>query len=140
MNTCYAVIDTNILVSALLTSHDDAATVRVIDKVFSGEVIPVFSAEILKEYNDVLRRTKFHFSEHIVSALINALIDCGELIVPTPSSEVLPDMKDLPFYEVVLEKRNEDDACLITGNTKHFPKKAFIVTANEFLRTLDESL
>ncbi len=25
--TCYAVIDTNVLVSALLSSHDDAATV-----------------------------------------------------------------------------------------------------------------
>lgn len=31
---CYAVIDTNVLVSALLSSHKDAATVRVIEKYF----------------------------------------------------------------------------------------------------------
>lgn len=51
---CYAVIDTNVLVSALLSSHDDAATVQVVGKLFSGEVIPLFSNEILKEYNEVL--------------------------------------------------------------------------------------
>ena len=45
--------------------------------------------------------------------------------------------KDLPFYEVVLEKRN-DDAYLVTGNTRHFPKKPFIVTAREFLNILEQ--
>lgn len=32
---CYAVIDTNVLVSALLSSHDDAATVKVVSKISS---------------------------------------------------------------------------------------------------------
>ncbi len=31
--TCYAVIDTNVLVSALLSDKDDAATVQVLSKV-----------------------------------------------------------------------------------------------------------
>jgi predicted nucleic acid-binding protein len=57
--TCYAVIDTNVLVSALLSSHDDSATVLVVGKLFSGEVIPLFSDEIIKEYNEVLRRKNF---------------------------------------------------------------------------------
>lgn len=69
----YAVIDTNILVSALLSSHDDAATVLVIGKLISGEVIPLFSDDILKEYNEVLRRTKFHFSEKTVSILLQTI-------------------------------------------------------------------
>jgi predicted nucleic acid-binding protein len=43
--TCYAVIDTNVLVSALLSSHDDAATVLVVGKLFSGEVIPLLTDE-----------------------------------------------------------------------------------------------
>lgn len=45
-------------------------------------------------------------------------------------------MKDLPFYEVVMEKR-EDDAYLVTGNLKHFPVKAFIITARQMLEILD---
>ena len=33
---CYAVIDTNVLVSALLSSKDDSATVQVLGKVLMG--------------------------------------------------------------------------------------------------------
>ena len=54
------------------------------------------------------------------------------LVEPCPSGMVLPDMKDLPFYEVVLEKRS-DDAYLVTGNIKHFPQEPFIVTPRELL-------
>lgn len=48
--TYYAVIDTNFLVSALLSSHENAATVQVVSRLFSGDVIPVFSDDILAEY------------------------------------------------------------------------------------------
>lgn len=135
---CYVVIDTNVLVSALLSSHDDAATVQVVGKLFSGEMIPLFSEEILKEYNEVLRRKKFHFSENTISVLVNAIEKFGELLVPVPTGEVLPDMKDLPFYEVVMDKQ-DDNAYLITGNMKHFPHKPFIVTAKEFLDIFNQS-
>lgn len=133
----YAVIDTNVLVSALLSSHEDAATVQVIYKIFSGEVIPVFSAEIFQEYQEVLRRKKFHFSENLVDTLLLVLEKYGERILPSPSGEILLDQKDIPFYEAVLEKRVEG-AYLVTGNTKHFPVKPFIVTAREFLEILKE--
>lgn len=134
--TCYAVIDTNVLVSALLSSYDDAATVLVVGKLFSGEVIPLFSDEILKEYNEVLRRAKFHFSEQTVSMLIQTIEKYGERVVPSPTGELLSDIKDLPFYEVVVEKQ-DDEAYLVTGNMKHFPAKPFIVTATEFLDILN---
>lgn len=58
---CYAVIDTNVLVSALLSSHPDAATVQVVEKLFSGEFISLFSEEIMNEYHEVLRRKNFTF-------------------------------------------------------------------------------
>lgn len=133
---CYAVIDTNVLVSALLSSHDDAATVQVVERLLSGEVIPLFNDEILNEYNEVLRRKRFHFSESTVRILIDVMEKFGMAVNPSPSGEILPDMKDLPFYEVVLEKRN-DNAYLVTGNIRHFPKKPFVVTAREFLDILD---
>jgi putative PIN family toxin of toxin-antitoxin system len=132
----YAVIDTNVLVSALLSSLDDAATVLVVEKLFSGEVIPLFCDEIIKEYNEVLRRKKFHFSEATIRMLLQTIEKYGEHIVPTPTGELLPDMKDLPFYEVVVEKQ-EEAAYLVTGNIKHFPAKPFIVTAKEFLDILN---
>jgi len=133
--TCYAVIDTNVLVSALLSSHDDAATVQVVGRLFSGEIIPLFSAEILSEYYEVLHRKKFRFSEELIDTLLNTIGKYGICVEPTHSGEILQDMKDLPFYEVVLEKQ-EEDAYLVTGNMKHFPVKPFIVTANQMLEIL----
>lgn len=32
---------------------------------------------------------------------------------------------------VTMEKKKEDDASLVTGNTKHFPKVSFVVTPRE---------
>lgn len=134
---CYAVIDTNVLVSALLSSHENAATVQIAGKLFSGEIIPVFSEEILKEYNEVLRRKKFHFSEETIRTLIDVIEKYGIIVKPTPTGEILPDIKDLPFYEVVVEMQ-KDGAYLVTGNMKHFPAKTFIVTANELLAILNQ--
>lgn len=52
--TCYAGIDTNVLVSAMLSKYNDSATVQVIERVIIGELIPVYNAEIMTEYHEVL--------------------------------------------------------------------------------------
>ena len=95
----------------------------------------------MKEYREVLNRKKFGFSSEIVDYLLSAVEQFGILLEPSPSGVTLPDMKDLPFYEVVPEKRKESDAAyLVTGNTKHFPAKPFVVTPKELLDLLDRSL
>lgn len=131
----YAVIDTNVLVSALLSKHDNAATVQVLEALFSREFIPLLSNEILKEYHEVLRRKKFSFPEDSVHILLDVIERYGEVIIPATLNMALPDMKDLPFYEVVMEKHN-DNAYLVTGNLKHFPHQPYVVTVNEFLEIL----
>jgi len=45
----------------------------------------------------------------------------------------LSDSKDSVFYEVVMEKRKEEYAYLVTGNIKHFTEKPFIVTPRQML-------
>lgn len=54
----YVVIDTNVFVSALLSSRDDSATVQIISKMIQGEIVPVYSDEIMSEYREVLARKK----------------------------------------------------------------------------------
>lgn len=134
---CYAVIDTNVLVSALLSRNSDTATVQILAKLIEGELIPVYSSEIMQEYSEVLRRKKFKFDSGLIDMLLTSIEKYGEHVVPSSTGEVLPDMKDLPFYEVVMEKR-DDDAYLVTGNLKHFPVKPFIVTARQMLDILNE--
>lgn len=134
--SCYAVVDTNVLVSALLTEHEDAATVQILRKILGGEIIPLFSTDIIKEYREVLTRRKFGFSVSLVTYLIAALEQFGMPVEYSPAGIVLPDKKDLPFYEVVLESRKKNDSYLVTGNKKHFPEEPFIVTPRELLSIL----
>jgi len=134
-----AVIDTNVLVSALFAKHPDASTVKIIEKVYTGEITPLYSREILAEYTEVLCRPKFHFPKAVVQTLIASIESNGIAVDPSPTGVTLPDMDDLVFYEVVMEKR-EDDAYLVTGNIKHFPQSPFIVTPNEMLEIMRRGL
>jgi len=131
----YAVIDTNVIVSALLSHYDDAATVQTIKRVISGDVVPIYNDDIINEYLTVLHRSKFNFSESLITETIKVIIDFGISTERLESSIVLPDPKDLVFYEVAL---SVDDSFLVTGNIKHFPKKPFIVTPAELLRIMNE--
>ena len=135
--TYYAVIDTNVLVSSLLSNHKDSATVLLISRMISGDFIPVYSREIMKEYKEVLSRKKFNFNSERITYLLAAIEHFGLLIEPAPTGELLPDLKDLPFYDVVMKKRQTDDAWLVTGNQQHFPVRPFIVTPREMLEILE---
>lgn len=134
-----AVIDTNVLVSALLSENPDSATVQVLRKILKGEIVPLFSRDIMSEYSSVLRRSKFGFDPETVDILLTAISEKGIEIDPNPTGATLPDMFDLPFYEVAVEKRDEG-AYLVTGNLKHFPKEPFIVTARQLLEIMDGEL
>ncbi len=131
----YAVIDTNVIVSALLSHYDDAATVQTIKRVISGDIVPIYNDDIINEYLTVLHRSKFNFSESLITETIKVIIDFGISTERLESSIVLPAPKDLVFYEVAL---SVDDSFLVTGNIKHFPKKPFIVTPAELLRIMNE--
>ena len=133
---CYVVIDTNVLVSALISNHADAATVQLVGRLISGEIVPVYSDEIMREYREVLGRKKFRFEQDMINYIMMEIEKYGVIVEPSVTGVIFPDMKDIPFYEVVMEKRN-DNTYLVTGNLKHFPVKPFIVTAREMLDILD---
>jgi putative PIN family toxin of toxin-antitoxin system len=134
----YAVIDTNVFVSAMLSKHSDAATVQLVCRIFMGEIIPVYSREIMREYREVLGRKKFKFEPEVVNYILSAIEKFGILAEPSETGVRLPDMKDLPFYEVAMEERDKD-TYLVTGNLKHFPFEKFIVTARQMLDILEQS-
>ena len=50
----YAVIDTNVLVSAILAAHPNSATVIIREKIMDGTIVPLYNGEIVDEYQDVL--------------------------------------------------------------------------------------
>ena len=69
----YAVIDTNVFISALLSKRADSATVRVLEAMFDGKIVPLYHQDILAEYEEVLHRSRFHFKEEAIRLVINAV-------------------------------------------------------------------
>lgn len=134
---CYAVIDTNVLVSSLLTRQPESATARILDSVVDGSIVPLYCQEILDEYDDVLRREKSSFDTAIVDGVLKLIKTFGTCIAPRPTGATLPDLDDLVFYEIVMSKRKEDGAYLVTGNIRHFPSEPLIVTPSEMMAILD---
>ena len=131
----YAVFDTNIIVSALISRRSDTAVVLALETLLAGEVIPLYNDEILKEYEDVLHREKFHLPESFIAATINQIKKEGIASERIHSDESFPDPSDVVFYEVALSK---EDSFLVTGNIRHFPKNPIVVTPAEFLKLIDK--
>ena len=129
----HAVIDTNVLVSAFITKRLDSATSIVWAAVLNGDIIPMYSEEIIDEYTDVLHRKKFNIPEQLIKDAINHIKENGVRGERVLSDDFFPDPKDVVFYEVAISK---DDVYLVTGNTKHFPKKPIVVTPSEMLEIL----
>ncbi len=113
------VVDTNVLVSGLLTPFGPPAVV--VAQIVSGAVSLCYDGRILAEYADVLRREMFPFSETSIAALLGAIQANGELVFPAPSRVRLPDPDDEPFLEVAVASLTD---YLVTGNVRHFPDSA----------------
>lgn len=118
--------------------NGDAATVKVLRAILDGSIVPLYHNEILTEYNEVLHRKKFHFQEKSIQMVLTAVKEFGVEIFPQPTGEIFVDMDDLIFYEVAMEKRN-DDAYLVTGNQKHYPIRNFIVTPAEMMEIIEKT-
>lgn len=134
----YAVIDTNVLVSAMLKWNSVPG--HIIELVFDGLIVPVFSREIIEEYKEVLSRSKFHLSNDIVEDIIGSLTDSGIFVDGETQNVEFIDEKDRMFFEVVMEERKEEDAYLVTGNIRHFPVEPFIVTPRQMLDIIVKSI
>lgn len=126
----YAVIDTNVLVSAILSIHPDSATVIIRDKIIDGLIIPLYNADIIEEYRNVLTRPKFHFPAELVDAVLDVILQKGFSLERTKTEEVFIDPKDVVFYEIAL-------SYVVTGNTKQFQVSPIVVTPAEMLRILE---
>lgn len=127
----YVVIDTNVLVSAMLKW--DSVPGSLMELAFVGPIIPILNDTIVKEYREVLGRPKFHLTDEIINDVIGTIENAGLFVDAETLDVELTDQKDRVFYEVVMEERKEENAYLVTGNIKHFPEKPFIVTPRQML-------
>jgi len=111
-----AVLDTNVLVSAMISSSGNEALLLM--AINQGLVSPCLSAEILQEYSDVLLRPKFNFPQDEVDALLGLLRRRGTYLDSVPPARISPDPGDDKFIACARAAKAQ---FLVTGNKKHFP-------------------
>ena len=121
------VIDTNVLLSALLTLDGKAHTI--LDKLLNGHFVFLYNDIILQEYKDVLSRKRFKLNKKDISSIVSFIRLKGiNVFKYTKSTIKFIDESDRIFYDIAMSM----DSMLITGNLKHFPKHKHIVTIEEF--------
>lgn len=132
----YVVIDTNVIVSAFLKSG--SIPYKILAKVYDGFLIPVINEKVLEEYLRVLHRSKFNFSRIVIDEFMEFLNHYALNVECLEESKIkLLDENDIVFYQVTMEIRKKENAYLITGNIKHFPKETFVVTPRQMLDIIE---
>ena len=122
------VIDTNILVSSLISPYGNPAQIMTL--ISFKELQLFYSSRILDEYRRVLAYERLNIPIQAQDKAIEGISILGVLIEPSASTIPMPDESDREFYDTA----KESGAILITGNTKHFPIEPFIMTPSEFLK------
>ena len=132
----YAVIDTNVLVSALITHNSLSATAKVVRILLEGGFVPLYESNIIEEYQEVLHRSKFKLLPDVADAIISYIKEHGIETSRTAFQELMPDEDDRVFYEVSL---SVDDSFLVTGNLKHYPQTPKVISPADFINVIMES-
>ena len=127
-----AVIDTNVLVSGLLSPAGNEALLLL--AIHQGLVRPCLSGDILDEYARVLARPRFAFPPDETGALLAMLREWGELFQPQGAPATSPDPADTKFLQCAAAAQAE---FLVTGNKRDFPHSPYgptqVVNAGELL-------
>jgi len=126
------VLDTNVLVSGLLTPFGPGG--EIVRIVSVRDLIIQYDSRILLEYQEVLYRPKFKFNREHIDTLLDFLKKNGQLVSTSPLKRPLPDPDDEPFLEAAIAGKVK---CLITGNKSHYPRSSRegikILSPSEFL-------
>ena len=125
------VLDTNIIVSAMLTPKGIPA--KILHSGLAREFILLVSMGVMCEYNDVLYRKKFEnkIPREKADKMINLIQTIADYYVPITSTiPQFTDETDRKFYDLA----KAANAYLITGNIKHFPQDNKIITPADFLK------
>ena len=128
------VIDTNILVSALLQPEGLPAAVFMLAR--SGQVQLCVSEAIFEEYEEVIRRPRLKRPLDVIHDALQSIRKLGHWVKPTIRVDECTDADDNIFLECA--QAAEADY-LVTGNQRHFPerwKKTKVIGAREFIELI----
>ena len=124
------VIDTNVLVSALMSRSGNPADI--VRLMFGKVILPCYDYRVMEEYRTVLNRPRFGFIQAEIQEILAFIESSGLSVLPLPLNTPFMDESDKAFYEVA----RFCGIKLITGNKKHYPDEPDILAPAEFLLLL----
>ncbi len=129
------VLDTNVIVSGMLSPSGTCG--QIVELMIAGKLRPCVDGRILDEYEELLlHRPKLAIPPSQGKWVLNVVAAAAERVAPLPLPARLDDPDDAAFLEVAAAA----DVILVTGNIKHFPKRArsgvTVLTPREFLDSL----
>ena len=132
-----AVLDTNVVVSALLNPRGRPALI--LQLALSKQFRCYVSESLLEEYIEVLERPQFPWDEHRIARLIRRLRTVAILVAPQRRIQVTYDPDDNKVLECAFEARAD---FVVTGNARDFPARyqdVRVITPRDFLVVLASS-
>jgi len=130
------VIDTNVLVSALLQSEGLPAAVFM--RVLSGQIQLCVSDDVFAEYDEVIRRPHLKRGSDVIEGTLQSIRKLGHWVKPTVQAHECSDPGDNIFLECA-QAAGAD--YLVTGNRRHFPnrwKRTLVLSVRELIELLVE--
>jgi putative PIN family toxin of toxin-antitoxin system len=132
-----AVLDTNVVVSALLSPEGRPALVLklAVSKQFRCYV----SESLLEEYLEVLARAQFGWDQRRIDRLIRDLQAAATLVIPRRRLRITSDPDNNKVMECALEARAD---FVVTGNVRDFPARyqdVRVISPLDFLVVLASS-
>lgn len=129
------VIDTNILVSALLQPSGLPAQVFVL--ALSGSVQMCVSGDLYAEYEEVISRPRFQRDKETISNTLRVIREQGLWVKPTERVQACSDPDDNIFLECAQAAQAD---YLVTGNLRDFPEAwegTRVLTPRRFLDLIE---
>ncbi len=132
MNRHRLVLDTNILISAVLFGGNPR---RILELVISGTVDCTLSVAILDEVRDVLQRPKFGFSPQVCFDIVEELRALCDIAAPSANLDIV---RSDPDDNRILECALEAEADFIVSGDLHLLElgrfgKSRILSAADYL-------
>lgn len=131
----FAVLDTNVLISAALAHNKYSIPYSVFRGVVERRFVPLVDDNIVREYWEVFSRPKFSFMQETINDIVGNTIKFAINQPVPPSGIELPDSDDVVFYDVA-RAHQDKGAYLVTGNLKHFPNCGFAVSPRDFMNII----
>ena len=131
----FAVLDTNVLISAALAHNKYSIPYSVFRGVVERRFVPLVDDNIVREYWEVFSRPKFSFMQETINDIVGNTIKFAINQPVPPSGIELPESDDVVFYDVA-RAHQDKGAYLVTGNVKHFPNCGFAVSPRDFMNII----